>query len=121
MKKSIPIILLLSILMQSCHIGRMVRYYKADIDDHKIFPYTEVNTGEETFYFEDGRDSELGERLDTLTFSVKGERSGMRNVLDVYTETTAFLVIKNDSVLFEDYFEGYKRDSISNIFSVSNR
>ena len=45
------ILLLLMVCLQSCHYGRMIRYYKADIDDHKIFPYTEVNTGENTFYF----------------------------------------------------------------------
>lgn len=117
MKKLCLVLFVLT--LQSCHIGRMVRYYKADIDDHKIFPYTEVNTGEETFYFEDGRDSELGKRLDTLTFSADGERANMSRILETYTETTAFLVIKNDQVLFENYYEGYKRDSISNIFSVS--
>ena len=117
MKKLAFIFLILS--LQSCHIGRMITYYKADIDDHKIFPYTEVNTGDQTFYFEDGRDSKLGKRLDTLTFSVNGVRKPMSTILDAHTETTAFLVIKNDAVLFEQYYEGYKRDSISNIFSVS--
>lgn len=117
MKKILGVLLIFT--LQSCHIGRMVRYYKADIDDHKIFPYTEVNTGDQTFYFEDARDSELGKRLDTLTFSVKGNREVMSTILDKYTETSAFLVIKNDQVVFENYYEGYKRDSISNIFSVS--
>ena len=33
--------------------------------------------------------------------------------------TTAFLVLKNDSVLFEEYFEGLPADSLSNSFSMS--
>lgn len=97
----------------------MIRYYKADIDDHKIFPYTEVNTGEHTFYFKDGSNTDAARKLDSLTFSVKGQRYVMDQVLDDYSETTAFLVIKNDAIVFEKYYEGYKRDSISNIFSVS--
>lgn len=112
-------LLLLILCLQSCHYGRMIRYYKADIDDHKIFPYTEVNTGENTFYFKDGSMTDHAKKLDTLSFSVEGKRYVMDKVLDVHSETTAFLVIKNDAIVFEKYYEGYKRDSISNIFSVS--
>ncbi|MEP0265983.1 serine hydrolase [Dokdonia sp.] len=111
--------LLLIICLQSCHYGRMIRYYKADIDDHKIFPYTEVNIGENTFYFEDGSNTNAAKILDTLVFSANGNRFVMDKILDDYSETTAFLVIKNDAIVFEKYYEGYKRDSISNIFSVS--
>ncbi len=33
--------------------------------------------------------------------------------------TTAFLVIKNDSILFEKYYHGYTPDSLSNSFSMA--
>ena len=119
MKKLITLILS-AFLLQSCHIGRMIKYYKADIDDHKIFPYTEVNTGNKTFYFEDGTNSKLAQKINKLSISLtKGESYSLSEILDKKTETTAFLIIKNDSILYENYFEGYKRDSISNIFSVS--
>jgi CubicO group peptidase (beta-lactamase class C family) len=35
------------------------------------------------------------------------------------TGTTAFIVIKDDTILYENYFNGYKRDSINRSFSVS--
>ena len=34
-------------------------------------------------------------------------------------ETTAFMVIKNDSILYEEYWYGYSKDSLSNSFSMS--
>lgn len=34
-------------------------------------------------------------------------------------ETTAFMVIKNDSILYEEYWHGYSEDSLSNSFSMS--
>ncbi len=34
-------------------------------------------------------------------------------------ETTVFMVIKNDSILFEEYWHGYSSDSLSNSFSMS--
>lgn len=112
-------LLILVLILQSCHFARMVRYQKADIDDHKIFPYTEVNKGNKTFYFKDGTNSELAKKINKITSEKEGKVYSINDVLDEKTETTAFLVIKNDSILYEKYFEGYKRDSISNIFSVS--
>ncbi|WP_237276681.1 serine hydrolase domain-containing protein [Tenacibaculum ovolyticum] len=111
--------LLVLLCLQSCHIGRMIRYYKADIDDHKIFPYTEVNKGEEIFYFKDGTNSELANRINNISVTKGDENYFINDFLKNKTETTSFLVIKNDTILFEKYYEGYKRDSISNIFSVS--
>ena len=34
-------------------------------------------------------------------------------------ETTAFLIIINDSIIYEEYFHGYSKDSASNSFSVA--
>tara|TARA_B100001057_G_scaffold314654_1_gene314764 strand:+ start:10434 stop:11579 length:1146 start_codon:yes stop_codon:yes gene_type:complete len=34
-------------------------------------------------------------------------------------KTKAFIVIKNDSIIFEKYYDGYKESSISNSFSVT--
>jgi CubicO group peptidase (beta-lactamase class C family) len=42
--------------------------------------------------------------------------------LDEYLQTTstvAFLVIRNDSILFEKYYHGYYRERLANVFSVS--
>ena len=118
MIKKVTLIFLVFCL-QSCHYARMARYYTADIDDHKIFPYTEVNNGENIFYFKDGSTTDAAKKLKNLTFSADGQQYKMDKVLDEFSETTAFLVIKDDAIVFEKYYEGYKRDSISNIFSVS--
>tara|TARA_B100001093_G_scaffold129690_1_gene122317 strand:+ start:921 stop:2066 length:1146 start_codon:yes stop_codon:yes gene_type:complete len=39
--------------------------------------------------------------------------------LNIDGETKSFLVIKNDSILFEKYFDGYDKNSLSNSFSVA--
>ncbi|CAM1356583.1 serine hydrolase domain-containing protein [Tenacibaculum halocynthiae] len=113
------LLFLMFLTLQSCHIGRMIRYYKADIDDHKIFPYTEVNKGEEVFYFKDSTNSKLSEKIKNIKVLENEREHFIDDFLDKETEATAFLVIKDDAILFEKYYEGYKRDSISNIFSVS--
>jgi CubicO group peptidase (beta-lactamase class C family) len=44
--------------------------------------------------------------------------SEFRNYL-LETETVAFLVLKNDSVYYEEYWDGYNKDAHSNSFSVA--
>jgi CubicO group peptidase (beta-lactamase class C family) len=39
--------------------------------------------------------------------------------LEKKSTTTAFLVIRNDTILFENYYRGYDRTKISTVFSVS--
>ena len=94
---------------------RSVKYFRADIDDYKIFPSTEIRTSNEPFSFKSG-DNEILEKY----FVDKKDSSSLK--LDEYlskTSTTAFLVIRNDSILFEKYYKGYKQDQISTLFSVS--
>ena len=40
-------------------------------------------------------------------------------VLNEQRETKSFLVIKNDSIVFEKYYDGYDKNSLSNSFSVA--
>jgi CubicO group peptidase (beta-lactamase class C family) len=94
----------------------MVKYYTADIDDHRIFTNTEIQTGNSIFYFADSTQSSLGKSINNLRFS---NNATLSETLNNDTETTAFLVIKDDAILYERYFEAYTKDSISNIFSVS--
>ena len=47
------------------------------------------------------------------------EETGLLKKLNEDRKTTSFLVIKNDSILFEKYFQGYDQTSIFNSFSVA--
>ena len=110
-------IVLISLALSSCTLERYIWFNYADIDDHKIFPYTEIDTGMNKFHFQEGDTNQLRnyispiENKDSLALD-----DYLRN-----TSTTAFLVIRNDSILFENYYNGYKQSDISTIFSVLGR
>lgn len=94
---------------------RSIKYFKADIDDYKIFPYTEIKTGNNPFDFE-------SDNKEVLKDFIVNSKDSSSLKLDEYlaeTSTTAFLVIRNDSILFEKYYNGYDRAQISTLFSVS--
>ncbi|MDR2804586.1 MAG: beta-lactamase family protein [Dysgonamonadaceae bacterium] len=108
--------LVLLVCFSSCNVYRCVRYWTADIDEYNAFPQAKIETGENKFRFHPGEErAELGDgkviinKKDTIT-------------IDEYlskTSTTAFLIIRNDTLLCEKYYRGYDRSTISTFFSVT--
>lgn len=112
-------VVFIAFTFSSCHLGRFVWFNYANITDHKIFPYTEVNTSGTPFFFEDATDTPMAKKVREITISNEDDRWNLDQYLDEETRTVGFVVIKNDSILFENYYEDYDRTQISNIFSVS--
>ncbi|KXX70892.1 serine hydrolase [Flammeovirga sp. SJP92] len=105
------IVLLLSvILFTSCHFGRYVTRLNANITDHKFFTNTAIAKGEKSFHFQ--------EKPTAFTVNVNEDRMSLDERLKE-TATVSFLVIHKDTILFENYYKGYKEGDISNIFSAS--
>lgn len=110
-------ILALVALVSSC---RVLIYNVPDISDEKIFPCRVIkNIPDSVFFFEKSKEAnEFGKDIyinhnilvpDVIT-------------LDEYLETSktaAFLVIRDDTVLYEKYSKKYSDSSIFNIFSVT--
>ncbi|MEM8525288.1 MAG: serine hydrolase [Bacteroidota bacterium] len=106
--------------LSSCHVGRFAVYNFANITDHKIFPYTEILPSDQQFQFQNGTKTSYTERIEKITITPpNGEGKQLDDYLREETKTTAFLVIKNDSILFEQYYRGYEQSTISNIFSAT--
>lgn len=88
------------------YLYKATYYHKASIDDYKIFENREVKTG--TFVpIPDSRDYNKTKLNDNF-----------RKVLEE-DGTIAYLVEKNDSVLYEEYWDSYNADSYSGSFSVA--
>ena len=116
-KKTITYLFILSILTQSCSFTRTMLYWQPNITDHKIFPHTELLPNDSIFRFYEGEKK--------LSQAILTQQKGLIDTLslDDYlaqkTSTTAFLIIRNDTLLFEKYYRGYTSDSISKNFSIS--
>lgn len=89
------------------YIYKALIYQQPNIDDLNIFPYhTIVNNGKKEPWA-------LSSAYNKTKLS-----DTLRNVLEKY-ETVAFLVIKNDSIRYEEYWDNYNDSSSSNSFSVA--
>lgn len=113
MYKRLLVLLLLSIGLNSCKIGRMIWYNVPSIKDHSIFESHLISEGEEPFCFTPSSGSELPYEIE-----YQGKRELFQDVLKK-TETVAFLVIRNDSIINESYFNEYDEASIVASFSMS--
>jgi CubicO group peptidase (beta-lactamase class C family) len=104
-----------SLLLSGCTIGRMLLYNVSDIRDFKKFPERPLPASPAPFKFaESSSSSALGE----LEVRVSEGKEALGSVLE-RTNTVAFLVIRHDSLLFEQYFDGYKQDSWVASFSMA--
>ncbi len=116
---SLFIMATISGLYTSCstktYLGRFIKWRGSDIEDYKKFPRYEFAASLKPFYFF----KKINNDLDTL--KVTGHKSKQEKLPDVLSNsgTTAFLVLKNDTLLYEKYLNGYHRNSINTSFSVA--
>ena len=80
---------------------------KASIDDYKFFDNVEIQKSNSTFEWP--------------KHNLYNQIGSSKTLDSVHkkNETVAFLIIKNDSIIKEDYFLGYDENSMTNSFSMS--
>ena len=108
-KRTAMTIILLPFLLSSCLVGRFAWYNFSGITDYKIFPARVLVKSDKPFLFTDAiRTDRIGkvsvQKLDSVVKS---------------NNNVAFLVIRNDSVLFERYYQGYEAQSTVASFSMA--
>ena len=105
--------------------ARALIWMDADIKDYEKFPSRMMNNAPPVFNFEKAgaaTQNEYLRMLDGLTsqmFSNSTVSQTPFNELLASTQTTAFLIIKDNRLIYENYFNGYGRDSINTSFSVA--
>lgn len=109
-------LILLSVLCSCTQTYRSIRFWTPDINEFSAFPQDTIESpiGKFSFHKKDHSD----------TIILRITKSGIMNQisLDEYlenTSTTAFLIIKNDSIIFEKYYQGFQPSDITTLFSVS--
>ena len=89
------------------YVYKAIYYNLADIDDNKIFEQREVKAPQTPEPWS------VAAKYNKLTSSKELER------LHKNLSSVAFLIVKDDSLLYERYWDGYSEESLSNSFSVA--
>ena len=117
MKRFFLLLIMLSVISSCTVLYRTVRYGSEDIDDYNIFSTYDLRESQNKFHFNKVEDS----LIDTLDINWNYNNAIFHNLDSLLknTSTRAFLIIRNDSILFEKYYRGYKNEDISTVFSIS--
>ena len=105
------------ILLSGCTFGRTIFWNLAGQKDIARFPAAIIQADTATFTF---KSPEEKKTLFIDQYSSVGSNSIPLHVfLNHFKHNLAFLVIKNDTLIFENYAKEYDRESIVTTFSVS--
>lgn len=113
MKLKLIAIALLLLALSSCKVGRFFIYNFADINDHKKFPKRELKASSVPFVFYQRETNINPKSLKVGDKEMKFEDFLMKN------KTVSFLIIRNDTILYENYFNGYSKTEVVPSFSVA--
>ena len=110
LKTTLPIALVLVLIFlfiqPNPYFRRAIYYFTADISDHKIFPERIVEKG-------DHQPWKISSKFNVYQLS-----SDDIHLMDSF-QTTAFIVIKDTSLIFESYWDGYSENAKSSSFSMA--
>jgi CubicO group peptidase (beta-lactamase class C family) len=88
-----------------------------DLNDYKKYPASTISKADNYFSFDKGETISIET---DLTYTYKDEKTTMDLIsLLKDTETTSFIVIRDDKIVFEEYYRGYKRNMPHILFSIT--
>lgn len=121
MKRSNPVqffaLAIALVLLSGCKVGRFVWYNYSNITDHSIFPSRALHASPVPFQFvEAPRNEEIETKVQIMNY--KRAAFSMQTFLEE-SPTVAFLIIRNDTLLYERYFDGYEESSTVASFSMA--
>ncbi len=96
-------------------LAKILYHNFADYDDFKKFPARHLTASSSPFIFKENHSTS---HLFSKPFVAKGETTDLATLLEK-TDSLAFLVIKNDSLVYEKYLNGHSRNSLSISFSLA--
>jgi CubicO group peptidase (beta-lactamase class C family) len=91
----------------------------ASVLDYLIFRSRELKASPHPFHFQRAPEDEKVAALLAPMEYAPGKRVGNLDRFFTRSATTSFLVIKDDALIYEHYFNGYQKDSIVTSFSVA--
>jgi CubicO group peptidase (beta-lactamase class C family) len=106
-----------SALYSPTYIFRILRHGESDYYDFMIFPERHIAASPMPFYYVTSPDGVLSDLI--VDFNKGGEN--LQKPLDEFlsgSDTTAFIVVRDDTLVYEGYFNGFERNSINTSFSA---
>jgi CubicO group peptidase (beta-lactamase class C family) len=111
--------MLCTLLLPSCTFVRIGAFFMPSVTDHKIFPVDTIAASSKVIpAFVVAEKYGLPELKTWVPKVLLGDANNIEEFLAA-TETTSLLVMQNDTLIFEGYANGHKKENLQTIFSVT--
>lgn len=104
------------------YVSRTAFWGESDFYDHQKFAYREMEKANESSPFEYNlKEDYIDELLEDISYNYEQSKYKIGEVEQFFieTDTTSFIIIKDDKIIYEKYFNDYSRESINTSFSVA--
>ncbi len=95
-------------------LGRVLVHWDSSIRDYNVFPERIIQKSEQPFTYDRNIDHSLG----GMTVKYSNNRKSLSEFV-ASTDTTSFIVVKNDKIVYEQYSSGFDESSINTSFSMA--
>ena len=95
-------------------LGRVLAHWDSKVTNHKIFPERIVEKSAKPYSYEKAVISDLGNTI--VEYSDK--QKPLVDFVDD-TDTTSFIIVKDDKIIYEQYANCYNENSINTSFSMA--
>ncbi|RHW43538.1 class C beta-lactamase-related serine hydrolase [Neobacillus notoginsengisoli] len=115
---SILLIFVSSIMFSPQYVFRTIINGNSGVEDYKIFPKRVIHKSSHSYQYDVDIDDSLKSMTIDYTFNGKPQSKPLSSLLKD-SDTSSFIVVQNDKVVIEDYFNGYTKDSVNTSFSMA--
>lgn len=112
----IPLIIgtIILIILSDTYTGRYIRWNLPDVYDLNKFPFEKVENGNSKL----GLPKKENNLIINLKFELKGEQLDLNELID-NTSTNAFLILHNDTIIYERYTNGNNEKTLFKLYSAT--
>jgi len=95
-------------------LGRVLAHWDSSISDYKIFHERIIEKSETPYSYV----KEINADLKNITVEYSNKKKSLADFVSI-TDTTSFIIVKNDKIIYEQYANGYSENSINTSFSMA--
>ncbi|WP_409271868.1 serine hydrolase domain-containing protein [Neobacillus sp. SCS-31] len=115
---SLLLVFVSSILFSPQYVFRTIVNGNSDVMDYKVFSERIIQKSSQPYRYKYNLDESLKDM--SIDYTYKGiHRNKTLNSFLKETNTTSFIIVHDDKVVLEEYYNGYDKDSVNTSFSMA--
>ena len=111
---SFLLIIITLIVFSDTYTGRYIRWFLPDVYDLNKFPFEKVENGDSEFKIPKRQSALINE----IKFEINGKKFNLSELIN-NTKTNAFIILHNDTIIYENYTRDNSETTLFKAFSAT--